>query len=149
VSELAKIEGALTAKPTRAQIVRLEDAMRQLPQMDLPPEHFFAEGLYARVLNIPAGTLLTGKVHRREHVNILAAGEITVWTEDGMRRIAAPHIMVSRPGTKRVGYAHTDTTWITVHATKCTDPQAAEDELVEPDMCAIEHVELSALPEAV
>lgn len=131
--------------PTREQIVALEDEMRKLPQMELPPVHHFAKGIYARELRIPAGTLLTGKVHRTEHLNILSAGEITVWTEDGMKRVSAPFTIVSRPGTKRVGFAHTDCVWTTIHRSDETDLEALEAELVEPDV-AIPYIEPEKLP---
>ncbi|MGH8207873.1 MAG: hypothetical protein ACRETK_13945, partial [Steroidobacteraceae bacterium] len=119
--------------PTRAQIERLERCMRECPQLTIEPVHRFAGGLYAREITIPAGTLLTGKVHRFEHLNIISEGDITVWTEDGMRRLRAPCTLVSRPGTKRVGYAHKTTVWTTIHATPLTDLEAIERELIEPD----------------
>ena len=124
---------AMPAAPSRAQIQRLEDVMRELPQVEIPPRHYFAAGLYAREITIPAGTVLTGKVHSAEHLNIVSQGDITVWTEYGMKRVQAPFAMVSRPGTKRVGYAHTDTVWTTIHATNETDLEALERELIVPD----------------
>lgn len=122
--------------PTRLQILALEDHMRLMPQMTLDPVHHFASGIYARELRIPAGTLLTGKVHKTEHLNILSAGEITVWTEDGMKRLRAPFTMVSRPGTKRVGFAHTDVVWTTIHGTHERDLDRLEAELIETEMLA-------------
>jgi hypothetical protein len=41
--------------------------------------------------------------------------------------------MVSRPGTKRVGYAHEDTIWTTIHATEETDMEKVEKELIAAD----------------
>lgn len=131
MSELARID-ALPSVPTRAQIDRLEEELLKHPQVEIPPRHYFAAGLYAREITIPAGTMLTGKIHRTEHLNIISKGDITVWTEDGMKRLQAPFCLVSRPGTKRVGYAHTDTVWTTIHATTETDLEALEHELIEP-----------------
>lgn len=106
--------------------------MLDMPQVEIPPRHYFAQGLYAREITIPAGTVLTGKVHAAEHLNIISQGDITVWTEDGMKRLQAPFCLVSRPGTKRVGFAHTDTVWTTIHATTETDLAALERELIVP-----------------
>lgn len=115
----------------RVKIERLEGMMRQVEdQVEIKPVHRFADGLYAREIFIPKGTLLTGKIHKREHLNIVALGEISVLTEAGPQRIKAPFTMVSLPGTKRVGYAHEDTVWITVHATDETRVELVEDELV-------------------
>lgn len=115
----------------RGKIERLEGMMRQVQtQVEIKPIHRFAKGLYAREIFIPKGTLLTGKIHKREHLNIVALGEISVLTEAGPQRIKAPCTIVSLPGTKRVGYAHEDTVWITVHATEETSVERIDDELV-------------------
>jgi hypothetical protein len=115
----------------RELILEIETRMRELPgQMELEPTHHFSKGIYARELRIPAGTLLTGKIHKFENLNIISQGDISVVTEDGVKRIQAPCTLVSPPGTKRIGYAHTDTVWTTIHATEETDLEALEAELI-------------------
>ena len=122
----------------REKIDTLEALMLREPQVEIEPVHYFAHGLYAREITIKAGTLLTGKIHRTEHLNIVSKGRIIVWTEDGMKEVAAPFTMVSRPGTKRVGYALEDTVWTTVHATTETDLAKLEAELIAPTRAALE-----------
>ncbi len=114
----------------RSSIYALEERMLELPQVEMPPTHRFADGLYAREITIPKDTLLTGAIHRREHINIISKGRIAVLTEDGVRIVEAPCTLVSRPGTKRVGYALEETVWTTVHATCETDVERLEAELV-------------------
>lgn len=125
--------------PTREQINTLEHEMRKLPQIEIKTTHYFADGLYAREIFIPAGVLLTGKIHRCEHLNIVSKGRIAVWTDDGMREVSAPFTMVSRPGTKRVGFALEDTVWTTIHANvdNSQDLDALEAKLIEDDAAAI------------
>lgn len=123
---------ALPPAPSRAQIFRLEREMQKHVAVEIQPVHYFAQGLYAREITIPAGTLLTGLIHRKEHLNIVSKGDITVWTEHGMKRVQAPFAMVSLPGTKRVGYAHEDTVWTTIHACSAHDMAEIEAELVIP-----------------
>lgn len=129
----------LPTVPTIEQIRRLEAAMLEHPQIDIETRHYFADGLYAREITIPAGAIVTGKVHAAEHLNILSEGEITVWTEDGMKRLRAPCCLVSRPGTKRVGYAHERTVWTTIHAnpSNAQDLDALEAVLITPDQPVI------------
>ena len=131
--EVAPVE--LPKMPTLEQIRALEDVLFAGPTIDMDQHtsHHFADGLYGRELFIPAGTIITGKMHKGRHLNVLAKGDITVWTEQGMKRLQAPAVIVSEPGTKRVGYAHTDTVWITVHASEETDLGALEAELIEPE----------------
>lgn len=126
--------------PTRAQILAFEQEIAALPHAvtELPTTHHFAPGLYAREVKIPAGFVLTGKTHRYAQLNVLAEGDITVWIDGGMKRIQAPHTFVSEAGTKRVGFAHTDVTWITFHATQETDLDKIEAEVIAPPEFALE-----------
>lgn len=126
--------------PSRAQIQSLEAHLAQMPQLEITTRHHFAKGLYAREIVIPAGTILTGKVHAEEHLNIVSKGRIAVWTEDGMREVSAPFTMVSRPGTKRVGLAIEETVWTTIHAnpTDDTDLALLEAKLIEPEAIGVD-----------
>ena len=117
--------------PRRDQILRLEEQLRNLPQLTIETRHYHVAGLYAREIFIPAGAVLTGKVHKAEHLNIVSQGELIVWTEAGMKQIAAPFVLPSYPGAKRVGLALKDTTWVSIHATDKIDLAELEQELVE------------------
>jgi hypothetical protein len=116
----------------RGKILELEAAMLAMPehQVELRVTHHFAPGVYMRELLIPKGVMLTGKIHKTEHMNILSQGDITVWTEDGMKRLTASTVIKSQPGIKRVGYAHEDSIWITVHPTDETDVAKIEDQVI-------------------
>lgn len=135
----------------RETILSLEAAMKESPgQIDIDTSHYFTKGLYAREIYIPAGTLLTGKIHKEPHLNIISKGEISVLTEHGPIRIKAPCTMVSQPGIKRVGYAHADTVWTTIHAnpTDESDVETLEDQLIAADYAALGIIEQTkeALP---
>jgi hypothetical protein len=121
-------------KISRDKIIRLEQEMREMDQVQIETKHRFSEGIYAREITIPKGCLLTGKVHKTVHLNIISKGDITVWTEEGMKRVQAPYTMVSQPGTKRVGFAHEETVWTTIHGTHETDLDTLERDLIEPEM---------------
>lgn len=115
----------------REKVYALEDEISKLPSVDCPLWNHFAPGLYARKILIRKGTVLTGAVHKTEHLCIIS-GDITVTTDDGMKRIVDPHAIISsNPGIKRAGYAHEDTYWTTVHATEETDLDKLVEELTE------------------
>lgn len=118
---------------TREQIQRLQGEMAKLPQVELPTEHFFADGMYCRSLFRPAGTLIVGKVHRREHFYVICSGTVKVTGDDGVKEITGPQVIVSKPGTKRAVLALTDATCLTVHRTDETDLDAIEREVIEPE----------------
>ncbi len=88
-------------------------------------------------MRIPAGTVLTGKVHRFATLNVLVKGEITVTTPTGMQRLVAPAIFTSPPGCKKAGFAHTDVVWLNVHPTKLRDIEAIEEKFIEPESPAL------------
>jgi hypothetical protein len=117
----------------RAKLFALEAKLLEFPQQELPLEHLFAHGVYARKMFIPKGTLLTGKIHKFSHINVVLIGDISVATEFGVQRIKAPAIFVAEPGTKRAGFAHEDTIFINIHGTFETDIEKLEDELVTND----------------
>jgi len=112
--------------------------MLEQPQVEIEPTHYFADGIYAREIVIPAGTLLTGKIHRTRHLNIVSKGKIAVVTEDGQKIIEAPCTFVAEAGTKRVGFALEDTVWTTIHASQETDLEKLETELIAPSFEALE-----------
>jgi len=121
---------AVSKDAMRGKIVALEREMLKCQQVQIEPVHYFAKGLYAREITIPKGTLLTGKIHLQEHLNIISKGDISVLTDDGIRRLVAPVTIISKPGIKRVGYAHEETVWTTIHACDVTDVDKIEEALV-------------------
>ncbi len=122
-------ESVITYNPDdmRQKIERMEEEMRQHEQIECPLRHYFGDGVYAREIIIPAGTLLTGKIHKYEQINILSKGDISVMTEDGVKRVQAPFTVVSPAGTKRIAYAHEECVWTTILRTDLTDPELIED----------------------
>jgi hypothetical protein len=126
---------------TKEQILRLEDALFKLPnQLDFEQytEHFFAPGIYVRQLTIPAGTVLTGKIHRYEIMNILVSGTIKVTTDDGVEEVSGPLIFNSKAGSKKAGFALTDVVWLNVHPTELTDLEEIERHFIAPSFEALE-----------
>jgi len=88
---------------------------------ELPIREFVFGGMYAREMTIPAGVALTGKIHNEDHFCIVSQGDISVITDNGYQRITAPAIFETKAGIKKLGYAHTDTVFTTIHATELTD----------------------------
>lgn len=124
----------------RGRINALEAEMLKQPQLNIEPKHYFAKGIYAREITIPAGTLLTGKIHKTEQLNIISKGRLTVVTEDGGEQmIEAPYTLVSPPGTKRIAFVHEETVWTTIHGTEETDLVKLEQMLIAPSFEALEN----------
>lgn len=106
----------------RSWIVGLEDALLEVSEFpagdrpDCPLIHSFGGGMYVREIFIPAGMMLTGKIHKHEHPNFLMEGKVSMITEDGgVIIMEGPQSLMSPAGCKRALYTHTPTWWITVH----------------------------------
>lgn len=98
---------------------------------ELPVDHYLYPGHYARSLFIPAGTILTGKIHKLPGVFVLVYGDLSVMGDSGMVRAKGPFSMRYGAGIKRAGYAHSDTLCITFHRTNAQTVADAEAELFE------------------
>ena len=129
--------GFLAKIPTIEQIDKLQHEMSIMPQVEFKTDHYFSEGMYCRKVFRPAGTLIVGKVHKKDHFFMCVSGEIIAWTENGMKNLVAGDIIESKQGTKRVTYALTDAIGITVHKTDKTDLDEIEQELIEPNEFAL------------
>ena len=118
----------------RSRVFALEQAIaRDLAPVEMPTRDHFSHGVYARELHIPAGTVLTGKIHKFENLNVLLEGELLVLTDQGVVRMGAGEVVISPPGTKRAAYALTNTRWLTVHGTHKTDVDEIESEFIAQD----------------
>lgn len=141
----------------RTQIQAFEAWLTQHPEAvqgdseQFPLVHRFAPGVYVREIFIPAGSLLTGKLHKQAHPVFLMQGAIRVYTEGGgMQELVAPLVFIAPAGTKRAALALEDTVWVTVHATSSTDLEAIEAEVIAPSFEALEQwraqIEAGATP---
>jgi quercetin dioxygenase-like cupin family protein len=117
----------------------LQFHLGQLPQVACPVVHRFTPGLYTRETFMPKGALIISRVHKTEHPFAVLSGRATVWSEDGgVETLAAGHVGITRPGTRRMLYILEDCRWATFHPTTETDLDKLQEELTStPD---VEHV---------
>lgn len=121
----------------------IEDGAIQSTLEDCIVKHYFSPKdeeygccTYAREMLIPKGTLIIGKIHRHQHLNIISKGKVVVYTEFGEKHLEAPITFVSEIGLKRSVYAVEDTLWTTIHLTKFVGEEnldKIEQEVISPD----------------
>lgn len=137
----------LSGQTVRDKILAFEEEIKNQPEafigdsVHCPLKHTFTDGIYTREIFIPAGTFISGKIHKHEHPNFLMKGIVEVVTETGgQERIEAPCSMVSPAGTKRALFAVTDLVWITVHhnPTNTQDMEKLEEIVIAKDYEAYE-----------
>lgn len=112
-------------KAEHIPIYKLEqEIMANLPRVELPVFHDFCHGIYARSLVIPAGTVLTGAVHKDECFFVVRSGSILITTDTGTVQADSGFMSITKPNTKRAGLALVDTLVTTFHS----NPEELRDE---------------------
>ena len=101
----------------RAKILEYEKIAKELPQVEIPVNHYIHGGMYGREITIPKGTVITGQLYKFDHLDVMISGDITVSTDTGeTKRLTGFNLFKGMAGKKRAGYAHEDTHWITFHS---------------------------------
>jgi hypothetical protein len=104
-------------KESDLRIDELEATMlNNFSMINCPLVHRFTEGLYVREIFMPAGSLITSKIHKTQHQFFILKGAVSVWNNDGEEvYLEAPYIGTTEPGTRRVLYIWEDCIWATSH----------------------------------
>jgi hypothetical protein len=121
------------ATNTRASIQELERAVLAMPQIELEARHYLGGGILARELFMPKDSVVTGKIHIKEHICTIVYGDVTIVDEFGSCRVVGPCTFVGKPGSKRALLMHEDTLWIAYHTTDKNDVDEAIAEIVTND----------------
>ena|SRR3982751_6890316 len=122
----------------RERILALKDTLLAVAGApDYPTEHLLCDGMYSRRLFIPKGTLLIGKIHLKDCINVVASGDISILTERGTYRAHAGDTAVSPAGTMKVGYAHEDTVFLNIFRTEKTELADIENEIACTDFAHV------------
>ena len=127
------IDQVSSAPALREQVEALQREMLQHQQYEPPTDHIFHGGMYCRQVWRPAGCLIVGKVHKKEHFYMVVFGTVHITTDAGVQTVTGPYLMCSKPGTKRAVYTETDALCVTIHRVDSTDVESVESELVEED----------------
>lgn len=144
-----------TAPFTPEMLDRLEAAMLELPQIEVPVTHHFCAGLYIREGIMQAGGIYLGHVHREQHLCVVLSGRMLLFNPDRTQKeICGPCVFIGEPGRKLVAVTH-DVLMQNVHPTadwpaECFDDvEAREDFLYALSPTALAHRFAKSIPEAV
>lgn len=138
--DLKVLDGG-TAPVSIMKVMQLEQAIKEhLDPVDMEQhtKHHFADGVYLRELFIPAGVVVTGKIHRTQHLTIVCSGTVRITTEDGVKEITGPATFVSEPGIKKAAYAVTDAVVMNVHPAENQDLEEIEQKCIAPSLEALQ-----------
>jgi hypothetical protein len=105
--------------------------MEKMPQIDCQTKHYFGPSLYIREVTMPAGTVVIGKPHRKEHMCVMLQGRMIILDAEGnQKELVAPMTFVGGAGRK-VAYILETTVFQNILATDETDIEVLENMLVD------------------
>lgn len=108
-------------------------ALDESQKVEMHVDHFFSDGVYARVCTIEPGCAVIGKTHKTNHLSVILEGTITISSKYGTALYNAPYIIHSMAGDKRAVIAHTKVKYMTIHPTEETNIAKLEEMLVIDD----------------
>ena len=137
----------------REQVDYLEKAIGNIPGAlhgdCFPLEHYFSNGMYMRQITVPKGVFLIGKIHKMDHPSFMLKGEVSVITKEGVKRLKAPLMLITKAGDKRAGYIHEEMVWVDVFKTDETNLEKVEDECIIKEYPVITEGEEFLIPDNV
>ncbi len=108
----------------------VENIIANQPQVECPVTHRFTPNMYIREVYVPAGTILTSEIHKKEHPHVLSLGKITMWDgEGGEITVSAPYCGITKDNARRVVYVHENCIFTTFHVTDATTVEDAEKDI--------------------
>ena len=117
--------------PVSEKVEKLLAQVEQMPQVDCQTKHYFGPSLYIREVTMPAGAVVIGKPHRKEHMCVMLQGRmIIVDAEGNQKELVAPMTFVGSAGRK-VAYILETTVFQNILATDETDIEVLENMLVD------------------
>ena len=103
------------------------------PAAELPTEHYFSGGMYARVMLLRKNVVAVGRVHKKDHLFMVTKGWARVTVDGEVLDMVAPYIITAKAGAKRAVFGVEDSVCMTIHSTNYTTVEEAEFDIVEVD----------------
>jgi hypothetical protein len=117
--------------PIAEKVEKLLAQVQQMPQVDCQTKHYFGPSIYIREVTMPAGAVVIGKPHRKDHMCVMLQGRmIIVDAEGNQKELVAPMTFVGSAGRK-VAYILETTVFQNILATDETDIEILENMLVD------------------
>ena len=117
--------------PISEKVEKLLAQVQQMPQVDCQTKHYFGPSIYIREVTMPAGAVVIGKPHRKDHMCVMLQGRmIIVDAEGNQKELVAPMTFVGSAGRK-VAYILETTVFQNILATDETNIEVLENMLVD------------------
>ena len=108
----------------------IEDALAELPQLELQTDHLLHAGMYARTLHMPAGAVVTGALTTRDTILVIQ-GHCWLHTGQDAIEIKGYRVLSGLAGRKSICRTLTDTKATMLFPTQATSVAEAEAEFTD------------------
>lgn len=122
-----------------AKIEAFEAIGLEMPQVDVPVVHRHCEGVYIREATLPAGMFAIGHAHKKDCLNVVLSGSVSVLIGGVVKRLSAGAVFVGKALDRKAGFVHEESRWLTIHAAESTDVDKLEEELLAKSPAFIAH----------
>ena len=96
--------------------------------------HHFSDGLYAKEIRVPEGSLILQHKHTYSHLSVLAKGKVVVQVGDEEPQVfTAPACLDIKANTHHGIKALTDVVWFCIHATDEKDITKVDEVLIKKE----------------
>lgn len=92
--------------------------------------HHFGGKVYIKETRIYAGQILVQHKHEYEHLSYLVSGTVELDVDGSRRRLNGPTALTIAAAKHHGLRALTDTVWLCIHSTDCTDVEHVDKTLV-------------------
>lgn len=129
------------AAAKKVSMAQIEDFILNAPQVEIPVDHKFCDGMYYREITVPANTFIVGHKHTHSCFNILSKGSMLIKEniEDEGRLITAPCTFITDPGVQKMAQTIDECVYSNVFRTDETDIDKLEEILIEKSEVFLEH----------
>ena len=99
---------------------------------DVDIKHHFGGGVYIKETRFPAGAEVLQHRHEYEHLAYLVRGRVEVVVDGKRSCFTGPCALTIGAGKHHGVRSKTDTVWLCIHATDCTDADQVDEIIIAP-----------------
>lgn len=107
--------------------------MIEIDPKDLNITHHFGGGVYIKETRFNEGEMGEKHTHSFDHLSYLVCGKVKLMVDGVSIYLEGPKALTIKADKVHQVYCLTDTTWLCIHATDCTDPEEIDTVLIEAD----------------
>lgn len=93
--------------------------------------NYFSDGVYLRVITIPADTFIVGHKHLTNHLNILLTGSMDIQIAGERRYIEAPYIFEALAGSIKMAKTYSECKFANIIPSNTRDIQEIESRVLD------------------